>query len=301
MHKKEKGIIDVHTHLFPPEIYKNWVHYAKKDAWFEKLTKTPVSGKGVLEAWADEKETLACMDAAGVEKIIMQGWYFNDLGMIRMHNDYMAELIKTHPDRMFGFMAINPKHGTQALYEIERCQALGFIGIGELGPGGNGYDFTDPDFLQVIEAADQMKLPVCIHCGEAVSHDYPGKDQTPLGPLAEVILKHPDLKFLLAHLGGGMPFFEMGRRYQCKFNNVYYDTAALPLLYHISSIQKVMQLVGDHKLLFGSDFPLTLYPSKLREMDMQLLLEDILNNSGLNETQLNALLWDNARALTAGS
>ncbi len=53
---------------------------------------------------------------------------------MRMHNDYMAESMKNHPERLKGFISINPKFKKEAISEIERCAKLGFSGIGELGP-----------------------------------------------------------------------------------------------------------------------------------------------------------------------
>ena len=295
----ESQVWDSHVHLFPPEIYKNWEKYACMDPWFGKLTKTPQNGRGTAEAWADAGEALSCADEAGVYGLVMQGWYWNDAGLMRMHNDYMAEVIKKYPDRIRAFVSVNPKFKNQAVYEIERCIKMGFCGIGELGPGGNGYDFEDRDFLDVIAYAGDYQLPVCIHCGEAVGHPYPGKDMTPLGPLAEVILKNQNVTFILAHLGGGMPFFEMGRRYNGKFDHVYYDTAANPLLYHIRALKAVIQLAGAGRILFGSDFPLLLYPSKKRTMDMKMFVDDIYENAGLSIQELRQVMGQNLLNLLA--
>lgn len=284
---------DSHVHLFPPEVYKNWEKYARVDTWFGMLTKAPKNGKGTMEAWANADEALLCADAAGVDGLVMQGWYWNDAGLMRLHNDYMAEVVRKYPHRMKAFISVNPKFKNEAVAEIERCAAMGFAGIGELGPGGNGYDFEDKDFLKVIDCAKSYHLPVCIHCGEPIGHDYPGKDMTPLGPLADVILKHQEVTFILAHLGGGMPFFEMGKRFHGKFGHVFYDMAANPLLYHISSLKAAVQLVGAKRLMFGSDFPLLLYPSKKREMDMKMFVDDIYNNSGLGQDELEWVMGKN--------
>ena len=80
-------------------------------------------------------------------------------------------------------------------------------------------------------------------------------------------------------------------------DNVYYDTAANPLLYNISSIKAVMGMVGADHLLYGSDFPLTLYPSKKREMDYSLFLSDIRENAKLSDEEESKFLSDNFRQL----
>ena len=292
---KDFQIWDSHTHLFPPEIYNNWDKYAQMDETFANLTRKPANGKGTEEAWVTIEEALACADEAGVWGLGMQGWYWNDPGLMRMHNDYMAEAMKKYPDRLCGFMSINPCFGDEALDEIERCAKLGFAGIGELGPGGNGFDFETPEFLQVLDSAEVHNLPVCIHCGEPVGHKYPGKDMTPLAPLPELIKKRPGLKLILAHMGGGLPFYEMNPRYRSSFGNVCYDFATNPLLYDIRSIRAVLDMIGPERLLFGSDFPLLLYPKKCREADMTLFVEDIREHAGLTPEEWNLVMGDNFR------
>lgn len=286
-------IWDSHVHLFPPEVYRNWDKYAARDETFALLTKKSENGKGTQEAWVDYEEALAIADEAGVYGLCMQGWYWNDEGLMRLHNDYMAEAIEKHPDRLKAFISVNPKFGWGALSEIERCESKGFCGIGELGPGGNGYDFNDPDFRAVLEMAETLDLPVNIHCGEPVGHSYAGKDTTPLSPLAEIIREHPDLKLILAHLGGGLPFYEMNRRYHGHFGNVCYDMAANPLLYKTRVLRAVVDLVGADRLLFGSDFPLLLYPSRKRSADMELFLEDIRENAGFSEEEYRKIMGSN--------
>ena len=288
---------DSHVHLFPPEIYNNWEKYAPRDPWFAMLTKKPANGKGTEEAWADAEEALACADDAGIYGLVMQGWYWNDEGLLRFHNDYMADMMKRHPNRLKGFCSINPKFKEKAIKEIERCKKLGFHGIGELGPGGNGYDFEDPDFIEVLECALHYDLPVCIHCGEPVGHNYPGKDLTSLAPLPEIVKKYPDLKLILAHMGGGLPFYEMNPKYKGRFENVYYDTAANPLLYRIESFRAVISMIGDKRLLFGSDFPLLLYPSRSREMDMTMFVNDIKEHAGLTESEFENIMSRNILSL----
>ena len=289
-------IWDSHVHLFPPEIYENWEKYAPRDAWFALLTKKSETGRGTEEAWANAEEALDCADRAGVYGLVMQGWYWNDPGLMRLHNDYMAEMMRRHPQRLKGFISINPKFGAAAISEIERCAALGFSGIGELGPGGNGYDFEDSDFLEVLACAQQHGFPVCIHCGEPVGHNYPGKDTTSLAPLPGIVKRYPKLKLILAHLGGGLPFYEMNPRYRGLFENVRYDTAANPLLYRIESFRAVISMVGSERLLFGSDFPLLLYPSQCREMDMERFVDDVRLRAGLTSTEWKQVMGDNLRS-----
>lgn len=283
------AVWDAHVHLFPSDVARNWDRYAARDPWFAALTRP--SPRGAVEAWCTPEEALSAADQAQVRGLVMQGWYWNDPGLITLHNDFMAQAMRDHPGRLLAFAAINPVFGEAAVAEIQRCAKLGFSGIGELGPGGNGYNFQDPRLADVVACAEQYRLPVCVHCGEAVGHSYPGRDSTPLEPLVRLIERFPHVTFLLAHLGGGLPFYELNPRiHRILQDHVYYDLAANPLLYDLRSIRITADLVGIHRLLYGSDFPLTLYPRQCRKPDFTRFLHQLRKEAGLTPEEQDQLL-----------
>ena len=73
--------------------------------------------------------------------------------------------------------------------------------------------------------------------------------------------------------------------------------ATNPLLYNIRSIRAVIDMAGADHLLFGSDFPLLLYPSKCRRADMTMFVEDIRANAGLSQGEWELVMGGNFRAL----
>ena len=56
-------------------------------------------------------------------------------------------------------------------------------------------------------------------------------------------------------------------------------------------------LAGADRLLFGSDFPLLLYPGKCRHMDMCMFVEDIKNNTQLSADEMALFMGKNLLAL----
>ena len=80
---------------------------------------------------------------------------------------------------------------------------------------------------------------------------------------------------------------------------MYYDSAASPLLYDMSIFRQMVRLVGVEKLLFGSDYPLRLYPRFQKMPDMERFLDQIRDEGGLNTRELDALLGGNFRRLLA--
>lgn len=294
-------IVDCHTHMFPSDIPAQWDWYAARDSYFADLTReTPQSR--VREAWATPEEALRAADKAGVEIIVMQGWYWRDMDLCRRHNDYMAQVVRDYPGRFAAYASINPVFEEDAVREVERCYDMGFSGVGELGPGGDGYPLDHPGLLAVLARAEQLHLPVNFHVGEPVGHVYPGKDLTPIEGFYHIARRFPNLRLILAHMGGGLPFYELLPHVRDTFRNVWYDLAANPLLYDIRAVTAAVRLVGPEKVLFGTDFPLTIYPRLCRDQDFSLFVQDIMDHAGLTKTEWNLVMDRNMRRLleTAG-
>jgi hypothetical protein len=103
-----------------------------------------------------------------------------------------------------------------------------------------------------------------------------------------LIKTYPHTKWIFAHLGGGLPFFGfMKKEVTTILENCWFDTAAVPFLYHPQSLLAMAQAVGIEKLLFGTDFPL-LPPSRYYREFAQ---------SGLTEEELSNLYGHNAEKI----
>jgi predicted TIM-barrel fold metal-dependent hydrolase len=69
---------------------------------------------------------------------------------------------------------------------------------------------------------------------------------------------------IAAHLGGGLAFHLLMPEVRDAIRNVYFDTAAVSLLYASESVVRVIDLAGPKRVLFASDYPLL---SPLRQLD----------------------------------
>ena len=118
-------IIDMHTHMFPEDIINDWDKYAERDHYFKLLTDPKNSS---IQRYANAEETIRLANKAGVEKIVMQGYYWNDHSLCKYHNDYMYELIKMYPDRFEAYISLNPTFGELAIDELEKNYKRGFVG-----------------------------------------------------------------------------------------------------------------------------------------------------------------------------
>jgi predicted TIM-barrel fold metal-dependent hydrolase len=249
------GLVDFHVHVTPPDISADWRKYAEREPYFARLSESPQN------KFAAARDVVAALDSAGIERAVIFGFGFRDMGLCRYVNDYVIEAVRKHPDRLIGFMALAP--GCADIEkEIDRCSGAGLRGVGELFPAGQ--DFAVDDTKQTAPFAvpcEERRLPVLLHVNEPVGHCYPGKTETSLKQIERFIEHHPGLAIVLAHWGGGLLFYEAMPEMRKKCRNVYYDTSASPFLYD-GRIYRIVDALGLHeKILFGSDFPL-LPPSR---------------------------------------
>jgi len=250
-------IIDFHTHVFPPQIKKNRRKYIEADPCFALL----YSQKDTRLATADE--LIASMDKEGVDISVITniGWTTHELCVET--NDYILESIARYPNRLIGFGAVQPLSYEAAIAEIERCVSGGIHGIGELRPDVQLVDLSDSQVITpFMETIRKHRLVLLTHTSEPIGHKYPGKGSITPHLLYPLITTFPEVSIVCAHWGGGLPFYALMPEVKRAMKNVYFDTAASPLLYSPQIYRQVTQLVGDDKVLFGSDWPL-LSPGRL--------------------------------------
>ena len=250
-------IIDFHTHIFSPQTTVNRDEYIDNDPCFAIL----YANKDARLATADE--LIASMDEAGIDISVITniGWTTHE--MCVETNDYILESIARYPDRLVGFATVQPQSGEAAIAEVERCAKGGIKGIGEIRPDTQLFDLMDEVIMApFIEVIRQHNLILLTHASEPVGHIYPGKGNITPDVLYPFITRFPDLTIVLAHWGGGLPFYALMPEVKKALENVYFDTAASPFLYQPQIYNHVIQLVGADKILFGSDYPL-LAPSRL--------------------------------------
>ena len=242
--------IDVHVHITPPDITRDYKKIGEKEPYFAMLSDSPQNKFATVE------DVVAEMDMYGFDKSVVFGFGFKDIGLCGYVNDYVAECVKKYPERLIGFLTVPPTD-SGAEREIIRSVQNGLKGIGELFTHGQQFDIADLEGLaSFCGICNEMNLPVMLHTNEQIGHSYPGKVNLSFKDIELFARDNPSLKIILAHLGGGILFYELMKEIRSLFKNLYYDTAAMPFLYD-SKLYKVIEDIGiAHKLLFGSDFPL---------------------------------------------
>lgn len=275
-------IIDIHTHIFPPEIRHHRQNFFKDEPAFALLYESETA------KMVGADQIVAAMDEQGVDKSVVFGFPWRNSQTARQHNDYIVKAVNQYPRRLVGFACVDP-FDDDAAKEVERCLGAGLTGVGELAFYKSGIDESAQDRLKPIMAAARAhSAPVLIHTNEPVGHLYPGKTENTLNQIYSLVKRYGDNTIILAHFGGGLFFYNLLKKeVRQVFQNVYFDTAAAPFLYQPEIYKTAVSIIGPDKLLFGSDFPL-LPPSRyFKEM----------RQGGLTEKEMNGICGQNAQNL----
>ncbi|MEO6246722.1 MAG: amidohydrolase family protein [Opitutaceae bacterium] len=255
-------IVDAHVHLYPTEVSRDpagWAQAAGERHWAALCTRTRRDGPPV-QTFPALDELLRQMDAAGVGRAVLLGWYWEKLETCAAQNRFYAQCVQAHPDRLLAFAALQPRAGHwPALEEMHRARDGGLIGLGELSPHAQGYGVDDGTLDEVLTLAADWKMPVNLHVTDPASRPYPGRVETPLADFVRLARAFPRTDFILAHWGGLLPLVDPA---VASLANVVYDTAASPLIYEAGIWARALPTAGAGRVLFGSDFPLNLYPKQ---------------------------------------
>jgi uncharacterized protein len=273
-------IVDAHTHAFPPAWIADRVNHCRRDRWFGDLYEAP-SAKMI-----DAVELMSAMDSAGVAQAIACGWPWLDPGLCREHNDYLADAARKSNGRL-AWLGIVAPASPDAAAETERCLALGASGIGELNADAQGVDIAQPGLLaDVVAVLTAAEWPLLLHASEPVGHRYPGKGTATPDRLLTFLSANPELRVVLAHWGGGLPFYELMPEVAAHTRNVVYDTAASSYLYRPGVFRTVLDIAGRERVLWASDHPV---------LGMGKFLDRTKRLAAIHPDERALVMGDNAR------
>ena len=254
-------LLDAHTHAFPEEVCRHREDFFADEPAFRVLYSDPksrlVTPEELVQMLAEEE----------VEAAMVSGFPWRQERLWRRQHEVILEAMQRWPRKIIGLCNVNPLDRSAAR-EVERCLAAGFRGVGELAwyvddPGDDLEYYLAP----LAELSQHYQVPLLLHMNDPVGPAYPGKAAIRLDAVYRLIQKFPEATWILAHWGGGLPFYGLLKKEAPEvFRRVYFDTAASPYLYRPAIYRLAAEMVGPEKILFGSDFPLLPPKRYLKEM-----------------------------------
>ena len=133
-----------------------------------------------MQTFPSVDQLLRDMDAAGVAKAVLLGWYWENHESCVTQNKFYADCIRAHPDRLAALATVQPRAGIVAFAEAVRAMDDGLAGFGELSPHSQHFAIDDPVWRQILLLAAEWKVPVNLHVTDPDSKPYPGRVETPL-------------------------------------------------------------------------------------------------------------------------
>jgi predicted TIM-barrel fold metal-dependent hydrolase len=260
-------VIDSHTHIFAPWQIANRAALCASDAAFAELYADPKA------ALASDSELLSALYEAGIDSAIAAGFAFTHERDITQQNEYILHVAARNAS-IIPLATVNP---AILGWQPAARAALdgGARGFGELRPHNQGWDPLGPHGRALCALATEANAILLWHVSEPIGHAYPGK-RGGISPieLYELAAAFPSVRMIAAHLGGGLSFFLHMPEVRKALSNVYFDTAASPLLYDEQSVTQLVALAEPGHVLFGSDYPL-LSPRRQLQRLTALLPADV--------------------------
>lgn len=193
--------------------------------------------------WSD---TIAAeADRIGIDYVVMYECVTHsreDFGVVQQCNERCFESYNRYPDLFIPFVYTHPNLGQKAIDELKRGFDMGARGI-KLEIANQ---ITDKCVEPVIEMAIERDVPLVQHSWHKITGNYPY--ETDPVHCAEIGRRYPQLKLVMAHIGGDNRW---GIRAIRDVPSVYTDCSGSISDY--GCIERTVRHLGADRLLWGSD------------------------------------------------
>lgn len=299
-------VVDAQFHYVPAETYKkvDETNFTTREGkrLQEKNRDPKVIEKKATKLLQDLDATLRHMDTCGIDVAMIQmpSWSVAGMEVCRVLNDGLAKAAELHPRRFLPLATVPTIFGQDSIDELVRAKnELGFKGVAIL-TNQQGIRLDDERLKPYFKKVVELDIPLVVHpptqekglwggtrynMDGSVSREYENiKCFTEV--LHGVLPEFPELRFVFAHFGGGVPslmgrimswytppknaglpemerelpmtireFQEFGLKpyFDKLFDRCYFDMAGtggwMPEVKHALSVIK------PGRLAFGSDYP----------------------------------------------
>jgi aminocarboxymuconate-semialdehyde decarboxylase len=312
-------IVDIYTHIFPDRFFQELERGSPKLGNMGKRLRAVTKLFDLdarfrdMDAISDDYRQIISLPNPPIEDIA-EGEVAKNLA--RVANDSMAELCAKHPKRFPAFAAAVSMHDVDfSIAEVERAIKMGARGV-QTFTNIAGHPLDEPRFRPFFAAMAQHDLPIWLHPARtSAMADYASEKYSRFEmwwcfgwpyettvACARLVFdgiydRHPKLKIITHHLGGGMiPFFDgrigpgmavlggrtteedhtkvlsqLKRPHLDYFKEFYADTAMFGGTYGLPC---GISFYGPDKVVFATDAPLAPIPVHIKALDDLALAPD---------------------------
>ena len=287
-------IVDFHNHFYP----KSYMNELKKQEGYARSS-TDDQGRLLIQYTGDYNvvadshvnltDRLKAIDKAGVDMQVLtlttpgveRETAERGIKLSRLANDEFGQIKEKYPDRFTALATLPVQEPEAAVTELERAvKECGLPGA-LLFSNTNGRPLDSKEYMPLYEKAVKLDVPLFIHPTTPIN--YAAMEDYRLVPImgftvdtalatlrlvfSGVLKRLPNLKIVVAHLGGVFPYLR-GRTEiaykaypECRVNiseppSVYLKKIWVDSVCYNSDIfMSTFAFSGAEKLVLGTDFP----------------------------------------------
>ena len=292
---EDAPVWDVHGHYLPTSALEPMrsgrasVNVGTVEGAADSITVNDMAVGATVEQLSSVDGILAAMDKAGLDRRVLTPppftyRYWDDsnaaIGLCRLLNDAMAEVVSLRPERLIGFCTVPLQDPKAAIVEMHRgLDELGLIGVGLGTNVANGL-LSDSSLRPFFQAVAERGAPILVHPDFVPSPRYseyylvnlvgmPVETGTTLANmmLTGMLEEFPEMRVCFVHGGGVAPYL-MGRwthswnaRTDTKRDSKTPPPAQLQSIFWDSlthspqALSFLVELVGADHVVVGTDAP----------------------------------------------
>ena len=262
-------IIDFHTHIYPDPVAAKILPAAKRKLKVEVPgTGSPGDLRHMMQAAEIARSVLLPLAKGREDVSSLNDWIFS---------------VSKECRELTAFGAVHPFMKDMEA-ELDRLAAQGVKGVKMMPLLQEVYP-DDPRCSRLYEALIERKMILVTHAGRD-----PLDRQEIFGTperFARTVECYPDLRVVLAHLGGLRMWDEVREHLLTAGGNVYFDTAYVSFYMGPEEMAELIRDIGPKRVIFGSDYPWE-EPGRAAQIIAHLELE---------KAEREAVLWKNASML----
>ncbi len=321
----------------------DWQHHLQSEEIYKKVGGKP--GKPIIkdgkvglhqfpESYQVDKH-LEFMDSAGIDMAVLSST-LDSVEECKIVDDLYIKLMKEYPKRFAGLPPCIPTRSEAALKELERGLKLGLKGV-VISPQNDGEPLDSRKLWPFYKKIIQFNVPIFVHITN-IPIGYPAMDASynlnvtmtrefdvaanaARLILGGVLVEFPDLKIVMAHMGGGIsvllkrieryvgkygeafwtelggkpPFGEPYKEnFEKYFNKIYFDMAGYEEgVSGMNVVKCALTTINPQQLLFGTDYPYEF--TRVPEMANKYI--ENIKKLDLPPATINGILGDTAAKL----